>query len=49
MPVCRTADYDSIKDDSVTLRFRDSMDQIRVKVLDVKNEIDKRINISNWL
>jgi hypothetical protein len=25
------------------------MDQIRVKVSDVKNEIDNRINISNWL
>ena len=48
-PVCLTVDHDSIKDDSVTLRFRDSMDQIRVKVSDVKNEIDKRINISNWL
>ena len=48
-PVCLTVDHDSIKDDSVTLRFRDSMDQIRVKVSDVKNEIDNRINISNWL
>jgi len=25
------------------------MEQIRVKVIDVKNEIDSRINISNWL
>ena len=48
-PVCLTVDHDSIKDDSVTLRFRDSMDQIRVKVSDVKNEIENRINISNWL
>ncbi len=48
-PVCLTVDHDSIKDDSVTLRFRDSMDQIRVKVSDVKIEIDSRINISNWL
>ena len=48
-PVCLTVDHDSMKDDSVTLRFRDSMDQIRVKVSDVKIEIDSRINISNWL
>ena len=47
--VCLTVDHDSIKDNSVTLRFRDSMDQIRVNVSDVKNEIDNRINISNWL
>ena len=48
-PVCLTVDHDSIRDNSVTLRFRDSMDQIRVNVSDVKNEIDNRINISNWL
>jgi len=48
-PVCLTVDHDSIKDDSVTLRFRDSMDQIRVKVSEIKKEIDNRINISNWL
>ena len=48
-PVWLTVDHDSIKDNSVTLRFRDSMDQIRVNVSDVKNEIDNRINISNWL
>ena len=48
-PVCLTVDHDSIKDNSVTLRFRDSMDQIRVNAYDVKNEIDNRINISNWL
>ena len=48
-PVCLTVDHDTINDDSVTLRFRDSMEQIRVKVIDVKNEIDSRINISNWL
>ena len=48
-PVCLTVDHDTMDDDSVTLRFRDSMEQIRVKVIDVKNEIDSRINISNWL
>ena len=48
-PVCLTVDHESINDGSVTLRFRDSMEQIRVKVTDVKNEIDTRINISNWL
>ena len=44
-----TVDHDSIKDDSVTLRFRDSMEQIRVKVSDIKSEIDNRLDISNWL
>ena len=48
-PFCLTVDHDSIKDDSVTLRFRDSMEQIRVKVSDIKSEIDNRLDISNWL
>ena len=48
-PLCLTIDHDSIKDNSVTLRFRDSMDQIRVKVSDIKIEIDKKVKISNWL
>lgn len=30
-PYCVTIDYDTMKDDTVTLRFRDSMEQIRVK------------------
>ena len=48
-PLCLTVDHDSIKDNSVTLRFRDSMEQIRVKVSDIKIEIDKKVKISNWL
>ena len=48
-PVCLTIDHDSIEDNSVTLRFRDSMKQIRVKVSDIKSEIDNMINISKWL
>ena len=48
-PVCLTVDHDSIKDDSVTLRFRDSMEQIRLKISDLRNEIDKKISPHNWL
>jgi glycyl-tRNA synthetase len=48
-PVCLTVDHDSIKDDSVTLRFRDSMKQIRVKISKIRKEIDKKISLHNWL
>ena len=48
-PLCLTVDHDSIKDDSVTLRFRDSMEQIRVKISDVRKEIDNKISLNNWL
>ena len=48
-PICLTVDHDSLKDDTVTLRFRDSMEQIRVLISDVKKAIDKQTNLSNWL
>lgn len=38
-PFCITVDYDSKEDDSVTLRFRDSMEQVRVK----RSELAARI------
>ncbi|CAG4928809.1 MULTISPECIES: glycine--tRNA ligase [Acidithrix] len=40
-PVCLTVDFDSLEDDTVTLRDRDSTSQIRAKVSDLPSEIDK--------
>lgn len=34
-PYCVTVDYDTLKDDTVTLRFRDSMKQERVKISEI--------------
>ena len=48
-PICLTVDHDSAKNDTVTLRFRDSMEQIRVPISDIKNEINKRTSLHNWL
>lgn len=45
-PFCITVDYDSLEDQSVTLRFRDSMEQKRVKISDLQNEIAE--NIKNY-
>ncbi len=39
-PYCITVDYQTKDDDTVTLRFRDSMEQIRIKI----DEIPARIN-----
>lgn len=39
-----TIDYDTMKDDTVTLRNRDSMKQIRVSIKELKEKIDKLIN-----
>ncbi|MBI9103375.1 MAG: glycine--tRNA ligase [Spirochaetales bacterium] len=42
-PYCITVDYDSKEDDTVTLRYRDSMEQVRVKVEDLAATIRKGI------
>jgi len=38
-PFCITIDYDTMKDDTITLRDRDSTKQIRVKIKDVQSII----------
>lgn len=38
-PVCITIDYETLKDESVTIRDRDTMEQKRVKITDLLNEL----------
>ena len=47
--MCITVDHDSLNDNMITIRDRDTMKQKRVKIKDLKSEIDKLVNISNWL
>ena len=42
-PICITYDFDSENDGCVTIRDRDTMEQVRVKIEDLKAEIEKRI------
>jgi glycyl-tRNA synthetase len=42
-PFCVTIDYESKEDDSVTLRYRDSMEQVRVKRSDLVDFIRKEM------
>ncbi len=39
-----TVDYETIKDDTVTLRERDSMQQVRIKIKELKEKIEKLAN-----
>ena len=45
-PFCVTVDYDTLEDDSVTLRYRDTMEQKRVKISDLRGIIEDRVSIS---
>ena len=48
-PVCITIDHDTLKDDSVTFRLRDTMEQYRVNFNSVKEELFKLTNHANFL
>ena len=42
-PYCVTVDYDTLKDNTVTLRFRDSMEQVRVPIAELVPAIRKAV------
>ena len=48
-PFCITVDHDSLEDDSVTIRHRDTMEQKRVKISDLKGIIEKEVAVKTWL
>jgi len=48
-PICITVDHDTVKDNTVTIRHRDSMEQERVSISDLKAIIDQEVSVSNWL
>lgn len=42
-PMCVTIDFDTLDDDTVTIRDRDTMEQIRIKTSDLVDYISKKI------
>ena len=42
-PYCVTIDFDTLEDDSVTIRDRDTMEQVRVKIDELEDWISKKI------
>ena len=48
-PFCVTIDHDSLNDNCVTVRDRDTMEQVRVPVAELRAMIDKKVNMSNLL
>ena len=43
-PYCVTIDFDTLEDNTVTIRDRDTMEQIRVKIEDIKAWVQERID-----
>ena len=48
-PFCITIDHDTLKDDCVTLRNRDTMEQQRVKISDLRGLIEDQVSLTSFL
>ena len=48
-PFCVTVDHQTLEDETVTIRHRDSMKQDRVKISDLKSIIEAEVSVKNWL
>jgi len=48
-PLCITVDHDSLEDNSVTVRFRDSMEQKRVAIEELDALIRQETDFKTWM
>ncbi|WP_334114064.1 glycine--tRNA ligase [Paucihalobacter sp.] len=48
-PFCITVDHDTLEDQTVTIRHRDTMEQTRVKIDDLREIIKKEVDVKHWL
>ncbi|MGD6690806.1 His/Gly/Thr/Pro-type tRNA ligase C-terminal domain-containing protein, partial [Xanthomonas citri pv. citri] len=44
-PYCVTVDHQSLEDEAVTVRDRDTWQQVRVKVAELATHLKKRLNL----
>jgi len=47
-PFCITVDHETKNDDTVTIRLRDTMEQKRIKISELKSIISKEVSIGAW-
>jgi len=48
-PFCITVDHDTKEDNAVTIRYRDTMEQKRVKIIELKSILDSELSYKTWL
>ncbi len=48
-PFCVTVDHQTLEDETVTIRHRDTMEQQRVALSEVKDIISKKVDMRYWL
>lgn len=47
-PCCLTVDFDTLEDDTVTVRDRDTMEQERVKISDLRSYLEKKLMLDEF-
>ena len=48
-PFCITVDHQTLEDNTVTLRHRDSMEQVRIPIDDVNKAVSREVDMGSWL
>jgi glycyl-tRNA synthetase len=48
-PICITVDHDSLNDQTVTIRYRDTMDQKRISLEELHTIIEKEVSMKALL
>jgi len=48
-PFCITVDHQTLEDNTVTIRHRDSMQQDRVAISDLQDIINNEVSVKTWL
>jgi glycyl-tRNA synthetase len=48
-PYCITVDHQTLKDDTVTIRYRDTMEQERVEIRSLRDAIKEKVDLSTLL
>jgi glycyl-tRNA synthetase len=48
-PFCITVDHETLEDNTVTIRHRDTMEQKRVKIEELRDIIKQEVDVKSWL
>ena len=48
-PLCVTVDHQSLEDNTVTVRFRDNMEQIRISMDELKALTNEKVSLNEQL
>ncbi|HXJ98357.1 MAG TPA: glycine--tRNA ligase [Gelidibacter sp.] len=48
-PFCITVDHETLENNTVTIRHRDTMEQTRVKIEDLREIIKQEVDVKSWL